>query len=414
MGTTKSRIRGAAALALAAGLAAVGPATAFEEVVVDGVPHARNGAQPSQGSRTLRMQEQWRAGGEESDLLLGMVRDVARDADGNLYVLDSQLAQVHVFAPDGRLVRTVGRQGDGPGEFRFPTNLIVLPDGRLGVSRVMPGSIVLLTPDGSPAGTIRVGGEGNDGAMQFLDEVFYAGGRLVVSGRAMHRLATGVEREMYASILDLEGQEQTRLLGKRGTDAVMTRKFVERDEYWVNRGGMAAGRDGRVYLAQERDRYAIHVYTPAGKLERVIERDIRPRKRTDSEKSQVGSGMVAIVNGERIRFEIVAEDYPPCVAGMTALDTGELWVTGAPETDALPAGILQAYDVFTPAGEYVRRVQLAGPGDAEGDDAILLGPDRLVVIQGEAAAARAISGGDEGEPAEAPALEIISYALVPA
>ncbi len=403
-----------ATLALLACSAAHAPAGAAGEVMVDGVPHVRNGARPSGGTQTLRLQERWRAGGEGSDLLFGLVGSTTADADGNIYVLDRQLCQVHVFAPDGRLLRTMGREGDGPGEFRFPTGVVVLPDGRVGVSRTMPGSIVLLTRDGTPAGTIRIGGDAAEGSMLFLDEVLLGDEQLVVSGRSLHRSDSGIDRKMYASIVDLNGKELVRLLEKGGSDPITTRRYVERDEYWVSRGGMAAGRDGRVYLAQERDRYAIWVYTPDGKVERVIEREIQPRKRTDEEKTRVGEGMVAIVNGERIRFEIVPEEYPPRVQGMTAMPNGELWVVSAPETDALPAGILQAYDVFSPTGEYARRVHLAGPGDADTDRVILLGPDRLLVIQGFVNAARAMVGDGQHAEGESQPLEVVYYTLVAA
>ncbi len=406
-----------AAVVCGAWMAGLVPAVAAEEVVIDGVPHARNGSLPSQGTQTLRLQEQWRAGGEGSEVLLGLVADATIDADGNVYVLDRQLSQVHVFGPDGSLLRTLGREGEGPGEFRFPTNIVLLPDGRVGVSRVMPGSIVLLGRDGAPAGTIHIGEAGASAPMQFLDEVLCEGDRLIVSGRSLHRRSEGVEREMYVGLLDLNGKEQARLMARLGSDPIMSRKYVERDEYWVSRGGMAAGRDGRVYLAPERDRYAISVYSPTGKLDRVIERECRPRKRTDEEKSRVGSGMVAIVNGERVRFEIVAEDFPPCIQGMNAMTDGNLWVVPAPEADALPAGILQVYDVFSPAGEFTRRVQLAGPGDRDEDRVLLLGPDRVLVVKGAAEAIRAMTGegrsAGQSEAAGEP-LEIVCYAIEPA
>ena len=45
-------------------------------------------------------------------------RDVAADASGRLYVVDGGPLVIKVFEPDGRFVRTIGREGAGPGEFR--------------------------------------------------------------------------------------------------------------------------------------------------------------------------------------------------------------------------------------------------------------------------------------------------------
>jgi hypothetical protein len=49
---------------------------------------------------------------------LGEPGSVAVDDAGRIYVVDNKPASIKVFAPDGRLVRTIGREGEGPGEFR--------------------------------------------------------------------------------------------------------------------------------------------------------------------------------------------------------------------------------------------------------------------------------------------------------
>jgi hypothetical protein len=49
---------------------------------------------------------------------LGEPRDVAVDALGLIYVMDGKPAAIKVFSPDGQFIRTIGRDGEGPGEFR--------------------------------------------------------------------------------------------------------------------------------------------------------------------------------------------------------------------------------------------------------------------------------------------------------
>jgi hypothetical protein len=49
--------------------------------------------------------------------VIGMVRDVALTPDGTMLVADLDPVTVHVFGPDGRWLRDIGRQGSGPGEF---------------------------------------------------------------------------------------------------------------------------------------------------------------------------------------------------------------------------------------------------------------------------------------------------------
>jgi sugar lactone lactonase YvrE len=49
--------------------------------------------------------------------------DIAVDKNGNIYVLDSGNARVQKFAPDGRYLSTIGRKGQGPGEFMMPDGI---------------------------------------------------------------------------------------------------------------------------------------------------------------------------------------------------------------------------------------------------------------------------------------------------
>jgi hypothetical protein len=45
-------------------------------------------------------------------------QDLALADDGTLYVVESSPAVVNIYGPDGRYLRSIGREGEGPGEFR--------------------------------------------------------------------------------------------------------------------------------------------------------------------------------------------------------------------------------------------------------------------------------------------------------
>jgi hypothetical protein len=57
-------------------------------------------------------------------------RGLAVDRHGRIYVLDSGNARVQVFDQDGRFLRTIGRSGQGPGEFQSASSIAVA-GGRL-------------------------------------------------------------------------------------------------------------------------------------------------------------------------------------------------------------------------------------------------------------------------------------------
>jgi hypothetical protein len=47
----------------------------------------------------------------------GRIRSLVADADRNLYVADNLSHEIRVFGPDGHHLRSIGRRGEGPGEF---------------------------------------------------------------------------------------------------------------------------------------------------------------------------------------------------------------------------------------------------------------------------------------------------------
>ena len=71
------------------------------------------------------------------------------DGRGNLFVLNPDVPVVAVLDRDGGLVRTLGRRGEGPGEFGGPDDIYVWRDGTVVVADRGRGTYVVFAPDGS-------------------------------------------------------------------------------------------------------------------------------------------------------------------------------------------------------------------------------------------------------------------------
>ena len=72
---------------------------------------------------------------------LGEPRSIAVDDWGRVYVVDAKPAVIKLFGSDGRFIRTIGREGEGPGEFRVGFIAVrgehlVLHDPRIGRTSV--------------------------------------------------------------------------------------------------------------------------------------------------------------------------------------------------------------------------------------------------------------------------------------
>ena len=79
------------------------------------------------------------------------------DARGKLYLLELQPPELRVYdLADGGFIEAMGREGDGPGEYRFPVDLAVSSSGLAAVLS-MSGRVAYWTPEGMLAGEVRAG-----------------------------------------------------------------------------------------------------------------------------------------------------------------------------------------------------------------------------------------------------------------
>ena len=95
-------------------------------VVKEGeVTVVRNPKEPLYKTPVLELKEDLSLGGPEAqgDYAFDEIRTFIVDDAGSIYVLDQQSSHVKVFDASGKYVRTIGRQGQGPGELENPMTL---------------------------------------------------------------------------------------------------------------------------------------------------------------------------------------------------------------------------------------------------------------------------------------------------
>jgi hypothetical protein len=94
---------------------------------------------------------------DDENLAFNSPIDMVVDNAGSLYILDSGNQRIQVFGPDGRYVRTIGRKGQGPGEFSGPNSIDIDGEGHLYVLDDRQKRIQVLTTQGEVLKSIRVG-----------------------------------------------------------------------------------------------------------------------------------------------------------------------------------------------------------------------------------------------------------------
>ncbi len=121
------------------------PAPGWQATVVkeNGLEVIKNPAEPQYGALPMDVAEDLSLESEtDKNLSFYRIRSVRVDRDGNIFVLDAGNFRIQVFDRNGRFMRSIGRQGQGPGEFQFPARMGLEPrSAHLFVQDVMARSL---------------------------------------------------------------------------------------------------------------------------------------------------------------------------------------------------------------------------------------------------------------------------------
>ncbi len=394
-------------------LAITVPVTAQQSTAIEAVPHVSNSATPLGGVRSLFFEELWRAGGEDEDILFGRVIRAATDGAGNIYLLDAQLAHVEVFDPEGVHLRTISREGEGPGEIRQPADMVFLPDGNFGIVSRFPGRLTILTLEGEPAGVLRLSARGaSEGGFTAAHYGTMAGERLLVIGNEIRGDRGQRERTWIVGSYDLEGNEVVRFhTDTYRPDDSARPTLVERNIISSLLTACAGGPDGRVYVAPSREDYTVNAFAANGTLERIIERDFRTRQRTDIESRRLRETLDVFASRRGNDTEVIIEKTAAAVMGLRVAATGELWVESSRGNVEQADGVFTTHDVFDANGHFTHQVALHCPGDPMDDRLFFLRDDLAVMIKDYHPTFYALMGrvSAEDDQEEAANMEIIVY-----
>jgi len=271
MQRTKLALFSAAALMVLAACGGAGSRAEWAGTVRDsaGVPIVENPAaglwRPGEAWRVI---EELRIGAVEGEpeYQFGNIAGIDADSDGRIYVLDQHAQEIRVFDAEGKLLRTMGRAGSGPGElspgagplFVVRGDTVLVPDFLL--QRVNwflgeeVGSFPLLMAEGMPVGW-----------------------GTTPDGRVAHRLV----RFPFPGQPQSDGPTETPIIAHRTDGSSDTLAMLPGSQSFRIQGGGLQVRlfepepvwdiaaDGSIITAMSTD-YSIAVRRPGGALVRVI------------------------------------------------------------------------------------------------------------------------------------------------
>lgn len=342
--------------------------------------------------RTVALEEVWRVGGDDDGILLGLVTSGVLGDDSNVFLADQQLTHVLVISPDGEILGTLGREGEGPGELRRLQSVFVAGE-RVGMVQGFPGKVVYLDREGLPAGGFSAG-----------DDVAQGGSFAI---RDLHSMGNVLVAQMSRSSQDLEaGTSSTRTTlsvynfdGVCAADLVlhevargMRQVVIDEAASWAEFDSWAVSPRGIVATVAERDAWAVNEWSLTGELLRVLHRPCRPRKRTTLEKEEAVSRIRLSAVMADATFDKKPLDTDPAVVDLQYADDGHLFVTtchNAPEQ--LEMGVAGCFDVISPAGEFLEELTFTFPDhDPDQDGLVFLDGTHFLILRNYEDAEKAI------------------------
>lgn len=364
-----------------------------EEIEKDGVIHMMNPAEPLSEPVTLSPELLWSAGGDENEeYFFGVISGIATDMAGMIYLLDAQLNEVMIFSPDGDYLKSIGREGEGPGEFRRPADIFLTTDGNIAVVQRMPGKIVVLTPDGEPAGNFPAP-EAPDGGLQMFAGGKLAGDQMVLATMQFQRRDDGMEEVSALIGIDGEGAKTAEYLTMTNSRNFANMQFNEKDLNF-NTLVWETGMNGSVYISDDFDSYRIVIYNRNGSVDRIVEREYDLRVRSEEEREQNTPRIMIRANNRSMSPEATASKTDRAVMRIYPRRDGSFWVLSSHGAFDAPPGVIGTFDIYDSGGRFSEQVTVRGEGSLRDDGIEIIG-DRLYVVKGLRSARRAMfSMGD--------------------
>jgi len=291
---------------------------------------------PRDGHVTYQLEEELSIGEEEGDenYMFNQPQIVKAKEDGSIYVLDGRDICIKVYDKEGQYLRTVGRQGQGPGEFSSGFLFFdISSDGKISIMDCINSCVIIMDKNGAFIYSFRLPGRlfmemktDKDNFMYFERTFTDEEARKM----SIHRYnSNGDEILNYGTFKIVQP-----VIIKRTKAITTTRvsRYAATTVWMVDQ-------EGKLYVGFG-DKYQISVYDPNGSLSFRFGRDypLIPSKNKDGKP--------------------LSPKYIGVFSGVTRYwffdENGNLWIETPTKEDTEEI----AYDIFSPEGIYLKRTYL--------------------------------------------------------
>lgn len=264
------------------------------------------------------------------------IASARRASDGAIVVANTGTNEVRVFSPEGAVLGTFGRSGDGPGEFQALAGAWPLPDGSILTFDRRSGRLQVFTRGGDLVRTISLAGpDGSESLEGVLGDGSLVTFRTRSSAPGMQRHSRTkvlLHRSPSGELLDTIGStEWLQILPRQvreGVVALITPLFSPVGQVGVG--------DDRIVLS-DAQQPAVRVLGPSGRVVQIIrwldqDRAVRPAHRRAFREERLG---MAETEEQRVyvRKDLEGSEWAerfPALDGLLPGPDGGFWVKAYP------------------------------------------------------------------------------------
>ena len=289
------------------------------------------------------------------------VSSIVSDNDGNIYICDYKANNIKKFNTSGKYLKTIGRKGQGPGEFNMPFEIAVTDD-RLIVWDWGNRRLCVLAPDGEFIKSVQIfRGEGMPQKMRPLTD-----GNIVIE---LEKIYYGEQDKPQDSLIEIFSPdlEKKRTLY---TQQVWRNKFMRIESMFTNiiqpfspLVCWDVSPDGKIVIGYPSE-YKIDLYdSERGKIS-SFSHSYDPVKVTDEDKESFFSGMTFSSGGtttQTVPEPIVKNtEFPklkPAFKQILVDSEGNILVWPYRKNREEES---RYFDAFSPEGNFIGNVQIRG------------------------------------------------------
>jgi len=307
-----------------------------------------NPKKPLYSGQVLTLEEDLVIKGDETggeDRMFQDIRTLDVDKGGNIYVLDEQAANIKVFDGEGHHLRTIGRKGQGPGEFAFPIGVLSTPDQEILVHDMGQRALKFLDQEGNFLRQISIADRFQFSGPRFLGQGRLVGSHLVPAEQPLAELKLFDEALEPAQVLvslPVRPPPVLNFFAMNSMTGLRWNKLTEDTVVWGD------------FLEPE---YALYVHDAAGRHIRTIRREYDPLQISESDKKAL---LDKAFNGKPPppQWDIRMPDSFPPFSGISCDDGGRIFVK---THESYAQEGIGSYDLFDAQGRYAARLTLEVP-----------------------------------------------------